>query len=88
MRNPAFGVSDQIRHKLGCTTTIEKGDCTIYVAKTKALMSCMVTKQLICAFVFAYAQRSFLHDAAHYLLSMVQIIVCHSEIFTLADDFH
>ena len=26
----------------------------IYVAKVMALMSCMVTTQLICAFVFAY----------------------------------
>ena len=33
----------------------KKGDCTIDVAKTKALISCTVTAQLICAFVFAYA---------------------------------
>ena len=31
----------------------KKSDCTIYVAKTKALISCTVTAQLICAFVFA-----------------------------------
>ena len=31
-------------------------DCTICVAKTKALISCAVTVQLICAFVFAYAK--------------------------------
>ena len=28
-------------------------DCTIRVAKAKALISCAVTAQLICAFVFA-----------------------------------
>ena len=33
---------------------------TIRVAKTKALISCAVTAQLICAFVFAYAKSGFL----------------------------
>ena len=44
---------------------LEVEDCTIYVAKTKALMSCAVTVQLICAFVFAYAKSRFSYDAAH-----------------------
>ena len=35
-------------------------NCTIYAAKTKALISCAVTMQLICAFVFAYAKSGFL----------------------------
>ena len=35
------------------------------VAKTKALMSFMVTTNLICAFVFAYAKSRFSHDEAH-----------------------
>ena len=39
-------------------------DCTICVAKTKALISCAVIAQLICAFVFAYAKRRFSLDAA------------------------
>ena len=30
-------------------------DCTVYVAKTKALISFAVTAKLICGFVFAYA---------------------------------
>ena len=38
----------------------------IYVAKTKALISCMATVQLICVFVFEYAKIRFSHDAAHY----------------------
>ena len=38
-------------------------DCTIYEAKTKALISCIVTMQLICTFVFPYAKSRFSHDA-------------------------
>ena len=36
-------------------------DCPIYVMKTKAPISCIVTKQLICAFVSAYVKRMFSH---------------------------
>ena len=39
--------------------------CTICVAKTKALISCAVAAQLICAFVFAYANCWFSHAVAH-----------------------
>ena len=46
-------------------------DCTIYVAKTKALISFAVTAKLICVFVFAYAKCWFSHDAA-------QIVGCHA----------
>ena len=34
------------------------------MAKTKALISCAVTAQLICVFVFAYAKKRFSHEAA------------------------
>ena len=40
-------------------------DCTIYVSKTKALISFSVTAKLICVFVFEYAKSRFSHDAAH-----------------------
>ena len=40
-------------------------NCTIYVAKTKALISFAVTAKLICVFVFAYTKCLFSHDAAH-----------------------
>ena len=40
-------------------------DCTIRVAKTKALISFAVTAKLIWVFVFAYANSRFSHDAAH-----------------------
>ena len=43
----------------------KKRDCTIYIAKTKALISFAVTVKLICVFVFAYAKSRFSHDAAH-----------------------
>ena len=39
---------------------VKKRDCTIRVAKTKALISCAVTAQLICAFVFALQKSGFL----------------------------
>ena len=49
-----------------CTVTEKdfEWNCTIRVAKTKALISCAVTAQLICAFVFAYAKICFSQDAA------------------------
>ena len=46
-------------------------DYTIYVGKTKALISCAVTVQLFCAIVFAYAKSRFYHDAVH-----ISIDVC------------
>ena len=33
-------------------------------SKTKALIRCAVTAQLICAFVFEYAKSKFSHDTA------------------------
>ena len=41
-----------------------RGVFLIDVAKTKALVSCMVTEQLICMFVLAYAKSRFSHDGA------------------------
>ena len=76
VRKPVFRVSDQVRHKPGCTAT-EDGwrleisdlgsrgiDCTIRVAKTKALISFAVTAKLIWVFVFAYAKSRFSHNEA------------------------
>ena len=63
MRKMTILGSDQVRHKPACSITDncsskfgvkKKRDCTIRVAKTMALISCAVTAQLICAFVFAY----------------------------------
>ena len=38
-----------------------------YVAKLNALISCVVTLKLICAFDFAYAKSMFSHDVAQIL---------------------
>ena len=42
-----------------------RGGYTFCMAKTKALISCAITAQLICTFVFAYAKSRFSHEAAH-----------------------
>ena len=38
--------------------------CTIRVAKTKVLISCVDTAQLFCGFVFAYADCFFFYGEA------------------------
>ena len=40
---------------------MEKRNCTNYEAKTKALINCAVTAQLIRVFVFAYARSRLYH---------------------------
>ena len=43
-----------------------KAICPINFFKVGGIMSCAVTAQLICAFIFAYMQKSrFSHDGAH-----------------------
>ena len=37
---------------------------TYHVVKRKALISCAITTQVICAFDFAYAKSRFSHDVA------------------------
>ena len=47
-----------------------------YVSKTKALICCVVTMQLICVFVFAYAKNRFSHDAAQLTVQeMAEMII-------------
>ena len=36
------------------------------IVKTKALISCAVTAQLICVFVFVYAKSPFSHNKAQF----------------------
>ena len=45
------------------------------MVKTKALISCTVTAQLICAFVFAYAKIRSPHDAAHMKVNFHQFSI-------------
>ena len=49
----------------------KKRDCTVHVAKTKALISFAVTTKLMCVFVFLYEKCwGFFHDAAHFVLEL------------------
>ena len=57
-------------------------DCTICVAKTKALISFAVTVKLICVFVFTYAKIRFSHDAAHL---MYLACPCGCEVWLVSD---
>ena len=63
---PVFRVSDQVRHKAGCIATEDSQRLKISdlesrdVAKTKALISCAVTAQLICALCFRTCKKQFL----------------------------
>ena len=76
MRKLVFGVSNQVRHKPPCTASeYEISDLesrgialSTYVGKTKALITFVVTAQLICAFVFAYAKSRFSHEASQMYL--------------------
>ena len=85
MRKPVFGVSDQVGHKPDCAATEDgfgfrkKRDCTICVAKTKALIRCAVTAQLICGFVFTYAKSRFSHNEAQIMYAFMQELItqCH-----------
>ena len=40
-------------------------DCIIRIAMAKALISCTITAQLICVFVFAYTKIRFSHTEPH-----------------------
>ena len=60
--------------------------CSIYVVKTKALISWAVTMHLICAFVFAYTKIRFSNEAAHTLYSEMKdltqfVISFHFEVY-------
>ena len=48
----------------------------MYVAKTKVLISCVFTGQLICSFVFAYAKRRFSHDLARMFVNPEEELRC------------
>ena len=44
----------------------KKRDCSIYIVRTEALISCAFAAQLICDFVFAYAKSRFSHKVFHF----------------------
>ena len=53
------------------------------MAKTKVLISCAVPAQLICVFVFAYANCWFSHAKAHLLLINCRMYRCICLFFTI-----
>ena len=65
MRKPVFEVSKQAVQPPRLVLSDFEVEGLYFVAKTKALISYIVTEQLICTFVFAYAKSRFSHDAAH-----------------------
>ena len=84
VRKPVFGVSDQVPHKPGSTTTQDcerleisylesRGVVLSMQRKQKALISFAVTAKLItaklsCVFVCAYAKCRFSHDVPVFLI--------------------
>ena len=82
MRNPVFGVSDQVdtnwavqplKMDRGLKFFIWKVEGLYYLrAKTMAL----VTTQLMCTFVFTYVNSRFFHDAAHVILGNRNSVLC------------
>ena len=72
MKKSTIWVSDQFRHKPACTVTGEGKklgilDLLYYPCSENSLslIGCVVTAQLICVFVFAYAGCWFSYAAAH-----------------------
>ena len=61
--NQAVQSQDKAR-SLKLWIQVEKRNCIICVAKTKTQISCAVTAQLICVFVFAHANLWFSHAKA------------------------
>ena len=59
----------------------KKRNCTIRVAKTKALISFAVTAKLICVFVFAYADCWFSHEAAQMMQDGLSSLLLTSDAF-------
>ena len=52
------------------------------VAKTKVLISCAITAQLICAFVFAHAKKNrYSRDAAHFTVSNIRYVGFRGQLF-------
>ena len=44
------------------SVVMKKWECTIHVAKTKMMISCLVSAQLICSFDFAMSKSVFLNE--------------------------
>ena len=65
-------------------------ECTTFVSKTKVLISCLVTVQLIGVFkfVFAYAKSSFSYDLAHNLDEHIFLLKSLFRIYCIYSDLY
>ena len=59
----------------------KKTNCTIDVAKAKVLISCAVTAQLICVFVFAYVSCWFSDAVPHIMKVIVSCFIIHHVLY-------
>ena len=77
MRKPVFGgltwshTNRSVQPWKMARSFREYRECSIRVAKTKALISFAVTAKLICVFVFAYAESQISHNEAHIMYTPV-----------------
>ena len=80
MRKPTIRLTDSTQTKLckhrrwqeaGNFGFRKYRNCTMHVAKTKALISFAATAKLICIFVFSYANCWFSHDMAQMLINYI-----------------
>ena len=89
-------ISNLVRHKPGCTATEDgqrleisdlgnKSDHTIYVVKTKALISCVVTPQLSYTFVLQMPKAGFLMMRLKCLISCLTFKVKSCHVGTVSD---
>ena len=74
MRNPDYGLSNQVQHKPGCTTTeddtrLEISD--LESSENKGADQLCGYRELVWAFVFAYTKSRFSHDAAHIAITAI-----------------
>ena len=66
--------------KMGSGSKLTSKECTSYVRKTKAIISCAVAVQLICAFVFRICRNMFSNGATTlmiYYLLMIEMFLAH-----------
>ena len=88
---------EQVRHKPTCTSTVleagnfgfkQRRNCTIRVAKTKALISFAVTAKMICAFVFAYSNCYPMRRLIFFIVSFEMANFAHYIIFNTHQNYY
>ena len=66
-----------LRKKRNCSVLVYVANCTIYmyVAKIKTQISCAITGQLICIFVFAYGKPAFCRSIYFVKLNLLALML-------------